>query len=96
MRKLSQDRAIERHLHTIIEICDDVPDSSSDVTLENAAQKLDEFDEILGRVRELAANCFLVTDDRSHFHVAGTTVGLHIDECARCGQDIRSAIHARQ
>lgn len=28
-----------------------------------------------------------------HYHVAGTTVGKHIDECAKCGQDIRSGIH---
>ena len=29
-----------------------------------------------------------------HTHVAGTTVGKHIDECARCGQDLRCTIHA--
>lgn len=28
-----------------------------------------------------------------HYHVAGTTVGKDIDECAKCGQDIRSDIH---
>lgn len=31
----------------------------------------------------------------THIHVAGTTVGKHIDECAVCGQDLRSSIHER-
>jgi len=31
-----------------------------------------------------------------HTHVAGTTHGLDIDTCARCGHDIRHNIHARQ
>jgi hypothetical protein len=30
-----------------------------------------------------------------HIHVAGTTAGKHIDECAKCGRDIRDPIHAR-
>jgi hypothetical protein len=30
-----------------------------------------------------------------HIHVAGTTVGKHIDECARCGRDLRHPIHSR-
>jgi hypothetical protein len=34
-------------------------------------------------------------DDLPHIHVAGTTVGKHIDECARCGQDLRCSIHRR-
>jgi len=29
-----------------------------------------------------------------HVHVAGTTVGKDIDECARCGHDLRHSIHA--
>lgn len=29
-----------------------------------------------------------------HCHVAGTTIGKHIDECAKCGHDIRHPIHA--
>lgn len=29
-----------------------------------------------------------------HIHVAGTTVGKHIDECAKCGCDLRHPIHA--
>jgi hypothetical protein len=29
-----------------------------------------------------------------HIHVAGTTVGTHIDECAKCGRDLRHPIHA--
>jgi hypothetical protein len=29
-----------------------------------------------------------------HTHVAGTTHGRDIDECAFCGLDIRNAIHA--
>jgi hypothetical protein len=28
-----------------------------------------------------------------HMHVAGTTVGKHIDECALCGQDLRCEVH---
>lgn len=28
-----------------------------------------------------------------HYHVAGTTIGKHIDECAKCGRDLRSDIH---
>jgi hypothetical protein len=31
----------------------------------------------------------------SHYHVAGTTVGKHIDECAKCGLDLRDLIHKR-
>ena len=31
---------------------------------------------------------------RGHIHVAGTTVGKHIDECARCGRDLRHPIHS--
>ena len=34
-------------------------------------------------------------DDLAHIHVAGTTVGRHVDECARCGQDLRASIHRR-
>jgi hypothetical protein len=30
-----------------------------------------------------------------HCHVAGTTVGKDIDECARCGRDLRHPIHLR-
>ena len=29
-----------------------------------------------------------------HCHVAGTTVGKDIDECAKCGRDLRHEIHA--
>ena len=35
-------------------------------------------------------------DDLPHIHVAGTTAGKHIDECARCGQDLRDSIHRRE
>ena len=31
-----------------------------------------------------------------HYHVAGTTVGWHIDKCAACGRDLRDPIHIRQ
>jgi len=31
---------------------------------------------------------------KPHCHVAGTTIGRDIDECARCGHDIRHPIHA--
>jgi NAD-dependent dihydropyrimidine dehydrogenase PreA subunit len=30
-----------------------------------------------------------------HIHAAGTMVGLHIDECATCGNDLRHPIHKR-
>lgn len=30
-----------------------------------------------------------------HSHVAGTIIGKDIDECARCGRDIRDRIHAQ-
>ena len=33
--------------------------------------------------------------NRPHIHVAGTTVGMHIDKCAKCGRDLRDPIHAR-
>lgn len=33
---------------------------------------------------------------KRHMHIAGTTVGKHIDECAKCGEDIRSPIHSRE
>lgn len=29
----------------------------------------------------------------THMHVAGTLVGKDIDECAKCGRDIRHPIH---
>lgn len=32
-------------------------------------------------------------NDLQHIHVAGTTVGKDIDECAQCGQDLRASIH---
>lgn len=31
--------------------------------------------------------------DLPHVHLAGTMIGKDTDECAHCGQDIRSAIH---
>ena len=34
------------------------------------------------------------SNDLAHCHVAGTTVGKDIDECARCGRDLRDPIHA--
>ncbi len=34
-------------------------------------------------------------DDLVHVHAAGTLVGKHIDECARCGQDLRASIHEK-
>lgn len=33
---------------------------------------------------------------KGHTHVAGTTVGKHIDECARCGCDLRHPVHSAQ
>lgn len=34
--------------------------------------------------------------DLPHIHAAGTLAGKHIDECAHCGQDLRSSIHRAQ
>lgn len=31
-----------------------------------------------------------------HMHYAGTLAGKHIDECAKCGKDIRNPIHQQQ
>ena len=30
----------------------------------------------------------------AHYHVAGTTVGLDIDKCAKCGLDLRHVVHS--
>lgn len=51
---------------------------------------------IMDHVREAyeaARKALIVAEGRDHCHVAGTTVGKDIDECAVCGHDIRSAIH---
>lgn len=37
--------------------------------------------------------CVTVEAEKKHDHVAGTTIGKDIDECARCGHDIRHSIH---
>ena len=37
----------------------------------------------------------LAASTAPHVHVAGTTIGKHIDECALCGDDLRSPIHLR-
>src|SRR3990167_10006503 len=31
----------------------------------------------------------------THIHMAGTMVGKHIDECGKCGRDLRHPIHTR-
>lgn len=31
--------------------------------------------------------------NHKHIHVAGTTIGEHIDTCAVCDKDIRNGIH---
>ena len=36
----------------------------------------------------------LFPPNQPHMHVAGTTVGKHIDECALCGRDLRNPIHS--
>ena len=51
---------------------------------------------IMAHVRdayEAAQKALIVAQQRDHCHVAGTTVGKHIDECAVCGHDIRHPIH---
>lgn len=32
---------------------------------------------------------------KAHDHVAGTTIGQHIDKCADCGEDLRHSVHNR-
>jgi len=36
------------------------------------------------------------TFDQPHCHVAGTTIGKDIDECAVCGRDLRHEIHHKE
>ena len=43
-----------------------------------------------------ARNALIVLEQRDHHHVAGTTIGRPIDECAVCGHDIRHPIHIRK
>lgn len=53
---------------------------------------------IMGHVEaayEAAKKALIVAEGRDHTHVAGTTVGKGIDECAVCGHDIRDPIHLR-
>jgi len=35
-------------------------------------------------------------EEAKHVHVAGTTIGLDIDTCAKCGKDLRNDIHIRK
>lgn len=42
---------------------------------------------------EAARNALIVLEGREHYHVAGTTIGKDIDECAVCGRDIRDRVH---
>lgn len=44
-----------------------------------------------------AIKAFLAIEARKvlHCHVAGTTVGQHIDKCAKCGLDLRDGVHLR-
>lgn len=53
---------------------------------------------IMGHVQaayDAAKKALVVAQGRDHYHVAGTTVGKHIDECAVCGRDLRDPIHRR-
>lgn len=42
---------------------------------------------------DAAKKAVIVYEGRDHHHVAGTTIGKHIDECAICGKDLRDPIH---
>lgn len=44
---------------------------------------------------ELAEHALDAADEIPHTHVAGTTIGKHIDTCARCGRDLRHSVHQR-
>jgi hypothetical protein len=45
---------------------------------------------------DAAKKALVVAEGRDHTHVAGTTVGKDIDECAVCGHDLRHPVHARK
>lgn len=85
--------SLETMLKEIVEICDDAPAPVTDVTLANVQRVLHDFDERMGRIRSWAQDSLDVVTETPHLHVAGTTIGRHIDECAKCGHDIRARIH---
>lgn len=45
---------------------------------------------------DAARKALIVAEGRDHCHVAGTTIGKDIDECAVCGRDLRDPVHAGQ
>ena len=85
--------ALKHMLKEIIEICDNAPAPVTDVTIQNVQLVLNSFDERMGRIRSWAQDSLDVVTETPHLHVAGTTIGKHIDECAKCGNDIRARIH---
>jgi hypothetical protein len=51
---------------------------------------------IMGHIQdayEAAKKALIVIEGRRHYHVCGTTAGLHIDTCAVCGNDLRNTAH---
>jgi len=80
-------------LKQIIEICDDAPLPSESGTLAQFQDRLDELDEALVRIHNLAHELQKALAGEPHHHVAGTLADLHIDTCAVCRKDIRNEIH---
>ena len=80
-------------LKQIAEICDDSPAPREAGSLSDFQRRLDDFDERMGHILALAHEHQRILDGEPHAHVAGTLAGLHIDTCAKCGRDLREAVH---
>lgn len=52
------------------------------------------LDDAMEIVKELKDN-IESNNLKEHYHVAGTTEGKPIDECASCGEDFRHPVHKR-
>jgi hypothetical protein len=48
------------------------------------------------RINAARENLKWARRSKPHTHVAGTTIGRDIDECAVCGADLRAGIHSRK
>lgn len=57
----------------------------------SAAVCLEHFAESAGPIVKVAILDWC--KEQRHMHVAGTTVGQHIDKCAKCGRDLRDPVH---
>lgn len=50
----------------------------------------------LGNWRQRDDGYWVLRIYKGHTHAAGTMIGKHIDECARCGCDLRHPIHGNE